>query len=186
MNRNETERKKKRDIVIATAYDLFVRKGLEKTSIRDIASLTGMNVNTIYYYFRTKAEIVICCVEYGLKSISKNLFSLASSNKIDDSFFADLLLHSLVNKEQFCWCYQVITSPNYNWLMKDILLKTRQEYDKYIVEIAHVNNIDTEELRSLAGLIILVVKDYMITEDENCIKQLRFLSGRFMKLVTKK
>lgn len=184
MNKNDVERAKKRAIIIETAYKLFTKKGLEKTSIRDIANLTGMNLNTVYYYFRTKAEIVICCVEYGLGQISKNLFELGQYKRLDDgNFFYELLDYSLLNKDQFCWCYQVITSPNYNWLMKDILFKTRKNFDKYILEIAQNNNIEFEKMKNLIGIVILIIKDYMISEDENCKIQMKFISNQLTELM---
>lgn len=184
MDKNDVERAKKRAVIIETAYKLFTQKGLEKTSIRDIANLAEMNLNTIYYYFRTKAEIVICCVEYGLERISKNLFGLARYKRLDDSsFFSELLDYSLVNKDQFCWCYQVITSPNYNWLMKDILFKTRKNFDKYIFEMAQNNNIEFKKLKNLIGIVILIIKDYMISEDENCKIQMKFISNQLNELM---
>lgn len=184
MDKNDVERAKKRAIIIETAYKLFTKKGLGKTSIRDIANLTEMNLNTIYYYFRTKAEIVICCVEYGLERISKDLFGLAQYKRLDDdNFFSELLDYSLINKDQFCWCYQVITSPNYNWLMKDILFKTRKNFDKYILEMAQKNNIEFEKLKNLIGIVILIIKDYMISEDENCKTQMKFISNQLNELM---
>ena len=183
MDKND-ERVNKRTIIIDTAYKLFTKKGLEKTSVRDIANLAEMNLNTIYYYFRTKAEIVICCVEYGLERISKNLFGLAQYKQLNDSdFFSELLDYSLINKEQFCWCYQVITSPNYNWLMKDILFKTRKKFDQYILELAQTNNVDFDSLQNLIGIVILIIKDYMISEDENCKRQMKFISNQLNELV---
>lgn len=68
----------KREEIIKAAYKLFIRKGLEKTSIRNIANYAGINVNSIYYHFKTKAEIVICCVEFGLKQVSHNLFECSN------------------------------------------------------------------------------------------------------------
>lgn len=86
----------KREEIIIAAYKLFVRRGREKTSIRNIAMITGINVNSIYYYFTTKAEIVICCVEYGLKQVSHRMFSLAIEGDISqDKFVAEFLKKNL-------------------------------------------------------------------------------------------
>lgn len=151
---------------------------------REVFHYRYLEKETIYYYFRTKAEIVICCVEYGLERISKDLFGLAQYKRLDDdNFFSELLDYSLINKDQFCWCYQVITSPNYNWLMKDILFKTRKNFDKYILEVAQKNNIEFEKLKNLIGIVILIIKDYMISEDENCRTQMKFISNQLNELV---
>lgn len=183
MDRNDVERNYKRNYIIETSYKLFTKKGLEKTSVRDIASLTGMNVNTIYYYFRTKAEIVICCVEYGLEHIFQNIFERIKLCDLNEAFLLAVLEFSLSNKEELCWCYQVITSPNYNWMMKDILLRTRNGYKKYISDIAQENNIPEDKLQNIASIIVLIIKDYMISEDENCKEQMKFVSNQLYELM---
>ena len=122
----------KRNKIVNIAYGLFIKKGLEKTSIRDIANLADVNVNTLYYYFRTKAEIVICCVEYGLEKISKDIFETINfGGTKQNGDLKALLNYSLKYKEELCWCYQVITSPNYNWLVKDILIASKKRISIY-------------------------------------------------------
>lgn len=48
----------KRKRVCDIAAKLFVEKGFEKTTTRDIASATGMNTSAIYYYFDDKESIL--------------------------------------------------------------------------------------------------------------------------------
>lgn len=186
MERSNEVQAEKRNMIVEVAYKLFIKKGLEKTSIRDIASLAEVNVNTLYYYFRTKAEIVICCVEYGLEKISKGIFESISSGELNQKENLESLLHSsLKYKEELCWCYQVITSPNYNWLVKDILIKVRKGYHSYIDKIADHIHCDKEQFRQLATISILIIKDYMITEDDNCLTQIAFINNRFQALMSK-
>lgn len=186
MERSNEVQAEKRNMIVEVAYKLFIKKGLEKTSIRDIASLAEVNVNTLYYYFRTKAEIVICCVEYGLEKISKGIFESISSGELNQKENLESLLHSsLKYKEELCWCYQVITSPNYNWLVKDILIKVRKGYHSYIDKIADHIHCDKEQFRQLATISILIIKDYMITEDDNCLTQIAFINNRLQALMSK-
>lgn len=176
----------KRDSIIEAAYGLFVRKGLEKTSIRDITNVLDININTLYYYFRTKAEIVICCVEYGLNRISNELFNFASSGNLDDEkFLLQILTKSLSYKEELCWCYQVITSPNYNWLMQDIVLSVRKKYERKIDGLAQKNKCNTNDFKLLMDLSILIIKDYAITEDKYSKKQFVEISTQIKKLIEK-
>lgn len=91
-DKNEIARIEKRNRIVAVAYSLFIKRGLEKVSVRDIAGLTEMNINSIYYYFRTKAEIVICCVEYGLDRVSKQIFDLAKSGDLKEDRFLSKIL----------------------------------------------------------------------------------------------
>lgn len=137
MERSNEMQTEKRNMIVEAAYKLFIKKGLEKTSIRDIANLADVNVNTLYYYFRTKAEIIICCVEYGLEKISKDIFvTINLKGARQNGELKSLLDYSLKYKEELCWCYQVITSPNYNWLvngqMQMELFKLIGDLDDYM------------------------------------------------------
>lgn len=175
----------KRNKIVNIAYRLFIKKGLEKTSIRDIANLADVNVNTLYYYFRTKAEIVICCVEYGLEKISQDIFetiNFGGENQSRD--LKSLLNYSLKYKDELCWCYQVITSPNYNWLVKDILIKVRKGYCTYIDEMANKICCDKKRFMQLAMIAIQIIKDFMITEDENCFTQIELINERLQALMS--
>lgn len=165
MRRNENEKNNKRDAIISVGYDLFAKKGLEKTSVRDISTVADVNINTIYYYFRTKAEIVICCVEYGLNRIFSNIFSSCFCDNTDNINAETILSHSLALKEELCWCYQVIASPNYNWLVKDIISRIR---NVFFQKIENAFSVKTEQLRNHIKIAVLIVKDYVITEDINC------------------
>jgi AcrR family transcriptional regulator len=48
----------KRKKICDIATKLFVEKGFEKTTTRDIASASGMNTSAIYYYFEDKESIL--------------------------------------------------------------------------------------------------------------------------------
>lgn len=175
----------KRNKIVNIAYGLFIKKGLEKTSIHDIANLADVNVNTLYYYFRTKAEIVICCVEYGLEKISKDIFETINfGGTKQNGDLKALLNYSLKYKEELCWCYQVITSPNYNWLVKDILIKVRKGYCAYIDEMAKQICCDKERFKQLATIAIQIIKDFMITEDEDCFAQIELINERLQALMS--
>jgi len=185
MERSNEMQTEKRNMIVEVAYKLFIKKGLEKTSIRDIANLADVNVNTLYYYFRTKAEIIICCVEYGLEKISKDIFetiNLKGARQIGE--LKSLLDYSLKYKEELCWCYQVITSPNYNWLVKDILLKVRRGYCTYIDEMASQIGFNKERFMQLVTIAIQIIKDFIITEDENCFTQIELINERLQALMS--
>lgn len=48
----------KRKEICRIATELFVRKGFEKTTIRDIAKAGSMNSSALYYYFEDKESIL--------------------------------------------------------------------------------------------------------------------------------
>jgi TetR/AcrR family transcriptional regulator, cholesterol catabolism regulator len=48
-----------REKLLAHAVKLFLKKGYEKTSTRDLAKAVGIQAPGIYYYFKSKKEILI-------------------------------------------------------------------------------------------------------------------------------
>lgn len=54
MSRLEVNKKKKKDALFHTAFELFTTKGLTKTTISDIADQAGVAKGTFYLYFKDK------------------------------------------------------------------------------------------------------------------------------------
>lgn len=52
--------------ILQEISDLFASKGYEKTSIRDIASHLGMTNAGLYYYFKSKQQILVDIMNYGM------------------------------------------------------------------------------------------------------------------------
>lgn len=57
MKKVEINKKKKRDAMLNTAYQLFTEKGFHKTSISDIVNEAGVAKGTFYLYFKDKLDI---------------------------------------------------------------------------------------------------------------------------------
>ena len=60
----ETDDRKER--IIEAARDLFARFGLRKTSVQEIARASHMAKGSLYYYFRSKAEVFEAVVQEEL------------------------------------------------------------------------------------------------------------------------
>jgi len=65
-HRNEEERLQDRKLVLYTAAKMFLEKGYEAASVRQIASAAGINVNTMVHDFGAKENILCELVEYVL------------------------------------------------------------------------------------------------------------------------
>ena len=55
-----------RERVIQAATDVFTEAGYAGTRMVDIATRAGVAVQTLYYMFRTKAELLQACVEHAV------------------------------------------------------------------------------------------------------------------------
>lgn len=50
--------------ILATASQLFVQKGYEKTSMQDIARTAGISKGAIYHHFQSKDEIILKVMQH--------------------------------------------------------------------------------------------------------------------------
>ncbi len=57
MGKVESNKKKKKEALFNTAFDLFTSKGLTKTTISDIVEQAGVAKGTFYLYFKDKYDI---------------------------------------------------------------------------------------------------------------------------------
>ena len=76
-DKNEAEVK---DRIMLTARDLFIEKGYNGTSVRDIATASGTNVAMINYYFHSKYNLFEIIFEEALDVLIKRVFSILESD----------------------------------------------------------------------------------------------------------
>lgn len=57
MGKVDENKKRKKEALISTAYDLFTTKGINATSISDIVKKAGVAKGTFYLYFKDKYDI---------------------------------------------------------------------------------------------------------------------------------
>lgn len=64
--------------LLEVARELFAHKGLEQTTMNDIASASGKGRRTLYTYFRSKEEIYYAVIESELERLSVKLDEVAA------------------------------------------------------------------------------------------------------------
>lgn len=70
--------KKTRDRFIEVARSLFARKGVENTTMNDIAAASDKGRRTIYTYFKSKRDIFNAVIESESDDLLKNLQSIVT------------------------------------------------------------------------------------------------------------
>jgi AcrR family transcriptional regulator len=66
----------KRERLVSSAMDLLHQQGVEKTTLADIARRADVPLGNIYYYFKTKDEIVDAVVEAHVHGIEETIASV--------------------------------------------------------------------------------------------------------------
>ena len=69
-----------REKIIQGASKLIIEKGVANTSLADIAERVGISKGTLYYYYRSKGELVFDISERHMEYVSRKIF-----NWIDES-----------------------------------------------------------------------------------------------------
>ena len=91
-------KKIRREKIISVSKDLFYKRGLFNTTMKDISKASGIGRSTMYEYFNTKEELMKCIKREYLKdiydldlSLDKNLNGLEELEVILEKYF-DILL----------------------------------------------------------------------------------------------
>ncbi len=67
---------KTKDILIDVARRLFAEKGMENTTMNDIANESGKGRRTLYTYFNSKEDIYLTIIEKELQYLYEKLFEI--------------------------------------------------------------------------------------------------------------
>ena len=67
-----------RQTLVEVARQLFAKKGLEKTTMNDIAVASGKGRRTLYTYFKNKDDIYVAVIEAELERLSEKMDEVAA------------------------------------------------------------------------------------------------------------
>lgn len=91
------KRNKKREEICEVAAKIFVEKGFERTTIRDIADFGGFNSAALYYYFDDKESILYAILIKIMDSSLAELQEIAKSDlELREKLQAVIRLHTRV------------------------------------------------------------------------------------------
>ena len=76
-----TARPGKSDRLIGAACDLVYRQGVERTTLADIAEAADVPAGNVYYYFKTKNDIVAAVVQTHVEQIESALAALEQRHR---------------------------------------------------------------------------------------------------------
>lgn len=87
----ERRARKKRELILAKALELFHRHGFKKASVAEIAEAAGVSQVTIYKYFTDKEGLVEACVLRLMEERAARYRALLGSDRPFDERFAALI-----------------------------------------------------------------------------------------------
>ena len=151
----------------ARIFPYLVERGLENITIREVCRGTGIVQGTLYYWFKDKTGIVCKAAQYGLKTVTDEIFEyvFASLNDLK-GFFANCLDEISKYKKELRFIYQLAASPVYGEKIRKTGKDFNFIYDKYTHRLSLLLDCDEQTLKSLVYLFISAVLDYVIWDEK--------------------
>ncbi|WP_236977739.1 TetR/AcrR family transcriptional regulator [Membranihabitans maritimus] len=136
-DRKERERQELKNRILDAARQLFLDKGVDNTSIRNIAEIIEYSPGTIYHYFKDKNDILHNLHSEGFRQLRSRMtvleavsdpiehlkalgrvyvqFGLENRDMYDLMFIKDEPMEFVENEEEDCW---VEGSTTFDYLKK--------------------------------------------------------------------
>ena len=99
---NAQDGRDNRKKIVDTAIRIIGDKGVEKTSLAEIAREAGLSKGTLYYYFSSKNELIFDIAAVHMEEISSAIFAMIDTDREEVTWeeLLTVLLKSLLSSKQ--------------------------------------------------------------------------------------
>tara|TARA_Y100000588_G_C14166684_1_gene887207 strand:+ start:642 stop:1232 length:591 start_codon:yes stop_codon:yes gene_type:complete len=91
-NRKIKERKIRKQLILDSALEVFKAKGIENSTMENIAAKAGFGTATLYYYFHSKEEVFAAILLNGWEKLWEELEPVIKNIKSPRKTFVKVLL----------------------------------------------------------------------------------------------
>ena len=156
----DQNKQQKKETLLNTAFHLFTTKGINKTSISEIAEASGIAKGTFYLYFKDKYDIrnkLIAHKASRIFSIADEALSKTGLTELDDRiiFLADNII------EQFNADKSLLTfiSKNLSWgIFKNELISSGEDSDVDFYNIYRILENSPRTFKNPEILLFMIVE----------------------------
>ena len=179
-NRNAKDPEERKRELINIASRLFEKYGYEKVSVRDILEEVNGAPGMFYYYFKSKEDIFLACMETYFDDKLKSKLDILQNKEIDYEERIKILRELIVKDiGQFTKKYNFslnnsITDNSYRlWELTHYIGKFIDVYSEFIIEgiedkkIENNMGIDRENVKSFAAFILYGAVGTIYTDSIN-------------------
>lgn len=96
---NKKHKVSNRDTALQTAATLFLTKGFQITSMDDIVALSKVSKTNIYYYFKSKEELLLAIVDQLVSHYEQRIHWILSQKEVHVLNKLDQLMRSLIEEQ---------------------------------------------------------------------------------------
>ena len=93
------ERKMRQDLILLGALKVFKDRGLEGATMDEIANASGFGKATLYYYFKSKEDVLSAILVDGWKNIWESLEPVISEDNTPRKTFVNVLIKIAENAQ---------------------------------------------------------------------------------------
>ena len=159
-NLSEEERRK---AVVTACLTQFLASGLYKTTTRDLSKALNLQSGGIYYYFKSKSDVVVACAEEASLQLENKLILPALREIGDPQMLVDHLFErcdELAPTMKFL--SQVCSVDEYREVMEPSLYALSRRYRLYAEMFADNLDCTIEEVEPYVYMCITAMVSYMI------------------------
>ncbi len=149
--------------VINVCLETFMKKGLAHTSTRDLSAALELNNGGVFYYFKTKDEIIIACAEEASIRIENDLIGVALKDiENPEKLVRDLKERSDAMRPLMKFFVSVSACPQYTEALQPTFDALAKRYDHYAERFAQVLKCEPKEVAPYVYTGINTMLSYML------------------------
>ncbi len=157
---SSSDRKKE---VVDVCLKTFMAKGLSHTSTKDLCDALNLNSGGVFWYFKTKDDIIIACAEEAAIRIENDLVGAALADIDDPEKLAkDLHDRSVKMRPLMKFFVSVCSSSKYEEAIQPALDNLSQRYKHYTRKFAEKLCCSEEEIAPYVYTVINTMLSYML------------------------
>ncbi len=141
-----TERKQE---LIEACLEVFIKKGLSETSVRDLSKEINLNSAGLYWHFSNKDDVVVACAEEAALKLERYLISETVCYIEDPDKLINVVYERCAEmKPVMKFFASVCALTKYEEAMLPVLNRLTGRYHHYAEIIAKKLNVQPEDIES--------------------------------------
>ena len=173
--------------VIDACLKTFVSKGLFETTSRDLSKALQLQSGGLYYYFKSKDDVVVACAQEAALRLESELI-LPALRELRDPDRMMNILRTRADKmaPMMRFLTQVATADKYKAKLQPVLDALGERYKLYATKFAERFGCGIEEIEPYVYMSITAVSNYMIFgEDSYVSPQIFLVKNKIKELLSK-
>ncbi len=152
--------------IIDKCLETFAKKGLTHTSTKDLCDALNLNSGGVFYWFKSKNDIIIACAEEAKRRIERNLFGIALDDlEKPEKLAADLEARAEDMRPLMKFFVSVCATPEYEEVVHRSLGQMTARYEDYVAQIAEKLAVRPEEVAPYVYMTINIMLSFMLFGD---------------------